>query len=57
MKLYCPMCGKLIIQDGQHLRSVAELKNGVYICNDGKCIRLVGGWDKVKAYSGLTTTN
>lgn len=53
---FCPMCGKPIVgENKQHLRSVAELKTGVLICNNQPCINKSGGWDVVKAYSGKTT--
>lgn len=55
MNTHCPMCGMHIINGKEHLRSVAELKNGTYICNNGACIGKAGGWEAVKAYSGLTT--
>ena len=53
----CPKCGREIADnDGKnHLRSLAELKDGTLICNNFMCITLSGGTEALKATSGKMT--
>lgn len=53
----CPVCKREIADnDGKnHLRSLAELKNGTLICNNFMCIALSGGTAALKATSGKMT--
>ncbi len=54
--IYCPKCEKPIIKsNGEHIRSVAELKSGTYICNNFMCIVKSGGTRILKATSGKMT--
>ena len=54
--IYCPKCEKPIIKsNGEHIRSVAELKSGTYICNNFMCIVKSGGTIVLKATSGKMT--
>jgi len=53
----CPVCNREIADDEgkNHLRSLAELKSGVLICNNFMCITMSGGTEALKATSGKMT--
>jgi len=55
--VYCPACGQRIIDTVAkvQLRSVAQLRNNVYICYSMKCIRVMGGVHKIKITYGELT--